>query len=245
MKTQAARDLGEKIAALVSNNQIASAYVLLAPILAECTPFPVLESIGKPVGVCSCVKVKPFLDRIAAAKTEGGWVVIAKVLSEQLDCDYEAAFEYSKNLIIAADVWYAADIFGERVPGVALVNNFSEALNLLSPWRQDANRWVRRSLGVAIHFWTKRSLGNPEKHSAVEQLLTFIEPLFEEQDQDAIKGLGWGLKTIGKYYPELLTEWMARQLKQQRHPRALMLRKALTYFSGQQRAYVMKGRAVK
>ena len=65
--------------------------------------------------------------------------------------------------------------------------------------------------------------------------------MFEEKNVDAIKGVGWGLKTLGRYYPDLLVSWLKQQIiYQQRHPRALMLRKALTYLSDMQRAQVTK-----
>ena len=61
--------------------------------------------------------------------------------------------------------------------------------------------------------------------------------MFEEQDIIAVKGVGWGLKTLGRYHPDLVADWLARQVvhRKRRH-RALMLRKALTYLSDEQRA---------
>jgi hypothetical protein len=108
-------------------------------------------------------------------------------------------------------------------------------LDLLAPWREDANRWVRRTVGVAVHFWAKRSRG--EHAAEAKGLLTFLEPMFEEWNMDAVKGVGWGLKTLGRHYPDLVADWLAQQLvhRQRRH-RALMLRKALTYLSDEQRA---------
>jgi hypothetical protein len=70
-------------------------------------------------------------------------------------------------------------------------------------------------------------------------LLGLLEPMFEEGEMPVVKGVGWGLKTMGKYYPELMTDWLIQQvvLRQRRH-RALMLRKALTYLSEDQRARI-------
>jgi len=48
-----------------------------------------------------------------------------------------------------------------------------------------------------------------------------------------------GLKTSGKYYPDLVADWLAQQVVQHQHQRrhrALMLRKAVTYLSDKQRA---------
>jgi len=241
MKAQEAVELGKQISTLVQANQPGKAYAFLAPILAERTPFRMLDRIGAAIGVGSLEAVNPFLEHVAATKTEGGWVVIAKALGAQLDRDGAGAFARCRGFIITADIWYATDILGERVPGPALVMDFESALALLAPWWEDANRWIRRTMGVAIHFWAKRSRGAAEYLPQVEKLLAFVEPMFEEKNVDAIKGVGWGLKTMGRNYPDLLTSWLRQQLvHQQRHPRALMLRKALTYLSDTERAQVTK-----
>ena len=242
MKTKEARELGKGIAALVQAGQMTQAYALLSPVLAERTPFRLLDCIGEAVGAGPLEEAGPgydrranvFLERIAADKTEGGWVVIASALGKQLDRDPVGAFARCREYIIAADVWYATDILGERVPGPALVADFQPSLDLLAPWREDANRWVRRTVGVAVHFWAKRSRGAEEYTARAEALLAFLEPMFEEWDMDAVKGVGWGLKTLGKHYPDLVADWVAQQVG--RRHRALMLRKALTYLSDEQRA---------
>ena len=245
MKAQEATALGERIAALVQAGQTRQATELLAPVLAERTPFRLLGRIGEAVGAAPLEEIHPehsrrvsaFLDRVAAAGTEGGWVVIGCALGRQMDRDLASAFARCRGFVVAADVWYGADILGERVPGPALVADFRPALALLAPWREDPNRWVRRTVGVAAHFWAKRSRGAVEHTAKAEALLAFLEPMFEEWEMDAVKGVGWGLKMLGRHYPDLMAEWLARDIfSRQRRHRALMLRKALTYLSDEQRA---------
>ena len=90
---------------------------------------------------------------------------------------------------------------------------------------------------MAAHFWAKRSRGAVELTPRAEALLDFLAPMFGEREMDAVKGIGWGLKTLGKYYPDLVTEWLVEQvLTRQRPHRALMLRKAMTYLPEAQRA---------
>jgi 3-methyladenine DNA glycosylase AlkD len=210
---------------------------MLAPVLAERTPFKMLGYIGEAVGKGSIEATNEFLSRIAAAKTEGGWVVIGSALKVQMNRDLSGVFTRGRDYIIDGDIWYAADIISERVPGPALVAYFKPAMDLLAPWREDSNRWVRRAVGVGAHFWAKRSRGAPENVSQAEALLSFLEPMFEEWDLDVVKGVGWGLKTLGKHYPELLADWLAQYvIPSQRRHRSLTLRKALTYLSDDQRA---------
>ena len=242
MKTKQARELGQRIAVLVQERQIEKAYTLLAPVLAERTSFDMLRRISEPVGVESIKpacpehsrRVNAFLERVAADKTEGGWVIIAKALEQQLDRDLAGAFARCREFIIAADVWYGADTMGEGVVGQALVRHFEPALDLLRPWSEDVNPWVRRAVGTGVHFWAKRSRGAAELADQAKTLLALLEPMFDEWDMIAVKGVGWGLKTMGRNYPDLMTDWLPKQVN--RRHRALMLRKALTYLSEEQRA---------
>jgi 3-methyladenine DNA glycosylase AlkD len=240
MNANEARHLGKHIATLVNAGELKSAYALLAPVLAERTPFAKLDLIGGAVGAGSLEPVNAFLEHIGAQRTEGGWVVIGAALGQQLERDLPGAFERCRHHILAADVWYGADILAERVPGPSLVSNFAPALELLAPWRQDQNAWVRRTTGVAVHFWAKRSRGAPELAPQAEALLGLLEPLFDERDMSTVKGVGWGLKTLGRHYPDLLATWLAEEiLPAGRQHRALMLRKALTYLSEAQIAHAV------
>lgn len=236
MKIQEARDLGDQIAALVAVERLEDAYALLSPILLARTPFRLLDAIGARVRGAA---VNAFLDRIAAERTEGGWVVIASALRQQIDGDLPGAFERCCGYVAAANVWYGADIFGERVPGPALVAQFDAALVALAPWREHPERWIRRMVGVAVHYWAKQARGAGQYLLQVGALLDLLVPMFTEKDTDVVKGVGWGLKTLGKYYPEPVSDWLVRQSA--RPHRALMLQKATTYFPVELRRRVLRG----
>jgi hypothetical protein len=236
MNTREADALGENVAVQVQAGRPQEAYDQLAPVLAQRTPFRLLDRIGEALGTATWEAVDPFLDLIAAAGTEGGWVVIASALGRKLDADLAGALARCRTYVVAAGVWYGADILAERVPGPALLAHFEPALELLAPWRADPNRWVRRTTGVAAHFWAKRSRGVPKLAPQAAALLAFLDPMFEEQEVDAVKGVGWGLKTLGQVYPDLVAAWLEEQVQaRQRRPRALMLRKAMTYLPDEAR----------
>jgi len=242
MKTKEARELGQRIAGFIGQNQIDPAYDLLAPVLAQHTKFAMLRHIGDAVGVEAIAPVNDFLELIAADKTEGGWVVIASALEQQLSRDLPGVLSRCRRYIITADVWYGADLLGEGVPGRALVAHFDPTLALLKPWREDDNAWVRRAVGTGVHYWAKRSKGRFELQSQAEQLLTLLEPMFGEWEMDAVKGIGWGLKTMGRKYPNLVTDWLVEQAVSGRRPRrAIMLRKATTFLPAEQRARILEG----
>jgi hypothetical protein len=242
MKARDADLLGVEVAAFVEAGQLEDAYALLTPVLAERTPFRLLDRIGRAVGTGPLPATNPFLDRIASHRTEGGWVVIGTALGQHLDRDLAGALVRCRAFVVEAQVWYATDILGERVPGPALVTDLEPTLELIAPWREDADRWVRRAVGVAAHFWAKRSRGAPELSIQAETLLAFLEPMFEEWELDAAKGVGWGVKTLGRHYPDLVAGWLEEQVvgRKRRH-RAVVLRKATTYLSEEQRARVKAG----
>jgi hypothetical protein len=239
IKAREARQLGQRLATCVRAGDVQQAYALLAPVLARRTPFAKLDMIGEALGTGPLAPVNAFLEHVAAHKTEGGWVVIGKALGGQLARDLPGALERCKRYVVAADVWYGADILGERVPGPALVSHYAPALALLDPWRTDGNVWMRRTVGVAAHFWAKRSRGAEALAPQAEALLRFLAPMFGEWEMQAVKGVGWGLKTLGRCYPDQMVKWLAEEvLPRERRYRTLMLRKALTYLSEEQRARV-------
>lgn len=227
MKAKEAEALGRRLAQIISKNEMTRAYALIAPVLKERTRFPVLGRIGKTLGLLTPDELNTFLDHTAQRRTMGGWVVIGCALEEMLSSHPLDALSRCRRYIIQADTWYAVDILAERVPGPALVKSFSSTLDCLSQWRPHENRWVRRAVGVAAHFWAKRSNGVDANLAPSKRLLAFLEPMFSEWDMDAAKGVGWGLKTMGKMYPDLMAEWLPGQLN--RKYRALMLKKAMTY----------------
>jgi hypothetical protein len=238
-----ARDLGASIGGRIEAREPRAAYEMLAPVLARRTPFVTLGRIGAVIGTGSVSGVRAFLDEVASHQAEGGWVIIGTALGQQLDRDREGALALCRAYAVKADVWYGADILGERVPGPALVADFDPALALMVPWREDADRWVRRMAGVSVHFWAKRSSGAVELRPQASDLLRFLEPMFGEWQMDAVKGVGWGLKTLGKQYPDLVTDWLVeRVIPTQPKYRALMLRKALTWLSDEQKQRVLSAR---
>jgi 3-methyladenine DNA glycosylase AlkD len=229
MKTSGANALGDQLAELLAAQQPAKAYAILAPYLTQKISFATLDKVGVKVGAAPIPIVNDFLDRVVAGAAMGGWPIVGKALAQQLGRDSAGAFARCRTYILSGDTWYATDILGERLHGTALVTEFNPTLKLLAAWRTAESPWVRRSLGVGVHVWAKRSKGRAELIPQAKQLFNFLEPLFDEREIDAIKGIGWGLKTLGRYYPEVAADWLTQAVVRHPHYRALMLRKALTY----------------
>ncbi len=226
--TKEADSLGIELAGLVESGRSAQARAALVPILSSRIPFRLLDRIGAKIGESPARGTCAFLEDLVRGKAMGAWPLIGSALAAQLEKDSKGALGHCREFIIQGDVWYAADTLAERVPGAALVSDFGRTLALLKPWQTDPNRWVRKSCGVAVHLWTKRAHGEERYLPKVDRMLGFLAPMFTEEDMDAVKGIGWALKTLGRYYPGAVAPWLVRQAGRARSVRPLMLRKATT-----------------
>ncbi len=232
MKTkQEALVLARRVRTKLEADGALAACALLEPILRSRTRFPLLELVGREaVRGMDLSLAGAFLDQVASLRREGGWVIVGAALQKWLDTSLIWALGRARRYVGEGAIWYAADILGERVPGDGLVRRFNETVGLLTLWTADRSPWVRRACGVAVHHWAKRAHGHPELEAQACRLLCLLDPLFEETDRAALKGVGWGLKTLGRFYPGTLVTWLEEQIEtKRRHPRRLLLRKALTY----------------
>lgn len=225
LKTAEAVELGREIGRFLERGQTARAFDVVAPLLQRRIHFAMLDRVAREFGQVALDNQDAFLEMLAQSETIGSWPLIGSALAGQLETDLRGALARERKLAVIGNVWYAADALGERTAGPGLVMYFDATCKHLVTWRDDENRWVRRSIGVGVHVWAKQTKGRePDKAG---QLLDLLEPLWGEQEMDAIKGVGWGLKTIGRYYPELMQEWL--RVQEGRPHRALILKKARTY----------------
>jgi hypothetical protein len=229
MNSRDADRLGLRILNLLRDGDPTGAQALLAPQLARRKPFRLLDRIGAQIGADPLPRADAFLDALARGRAMGAWPLIGSALAARLDTNFAGALARCRKFIVLGGVWYAADTLAERVPGAALVKDLGRTLAALERWRDDPDRWVRKSCGVAVHLWAKRTRGDPRRQPEVKRLLAFMAPMFMEEDPDAVKGIGWGLKTIGRFYPETLAPWLVRRIGRGNSYSPLMLRKAATY----------------
>jgi 3-methyladenine DNA glycosylase AlkD len=199
----------------------------LHPLLSQKLPFPLLDHAGNILG--NLARERPqgllsILDKIEMTKAMGGYVIIGSALARFTTYDLHKALDKAKEYIIRGNTWYVTDIIGERVPGKALVDHFEETLPILKAYYTEPNLWVKRSVGVAVHYFAKRIRDDREKANS---LLELLSPYFEEEDTRVVKGIGWGLKTLGRYYPDLVVDFLKSQ--NGKKPSKLLLRKATTY----------------
>ena len=227
------RLLAKEIVDLVLTNDGQEVVELLKSLLDGKCPFSKLDLLGREIGQAGAAansnrreKFLEAFDRIIVHNAMGGYVIVGQALIYFLENNLEEVMEKSREYIIKGDKWYVCDIIGERSVGQALVNHFDETVPWLGKFLRDENRWVKRGAGVAIHFFSKRVQDEPWK---IQRLLDLVEPHMEEKQVDVVKGIGWGLKTIGRYHPDILRSFLEKQMDSEKKISKLMLRKARTY----------------
>jgi 3-methyladenine DNA glycosylase AlkD len=191
-------------------------------------PFPLLGEIGKRLGTAGKDDPSRYFgvfDDIVATDKMGGYVIVGQALAAFLETELEASIRKAAEIVAKGQKWYVCDIVGERVLGQALVAHFDSAFSVLERMTVLEDQGVRRSIGVAVHFFAKRKPKDSEK---MKQLLHLLAFLVDDKRVFVVKGVGWGLKTIGKHQPKLVEDYLKETLETKRISK-LMLRKATTY----------------
>jgi 3-methyladenine DNA glycosylase AlkD len=224
---QDADDHASKAQALIWLGNSEEACLALGPVATGRTKFPILDRIGARLGQSDLSDADLFkaLDRMITNGSVGYYVIAGSALKHRLRSDRTACLNKAAEYVITGNRWDRCDCLGERVWGSALVEDFPKTYAYLTNMIDHRNRWIRRAVGVAVHYFAKRK---PDSVTEMRRLLTMLAPAFGERDRDAVKGIGWGLKTIGKYQSELLKAFLRVQTRRA-HPTKLMLRKATTY----------------
>jgi len=223
-----ARSIAERCVEAVGRENKEDFWNILNPVLDAKVPFPLLDEMGKRLGEAGRFNPSKYFvvfDEIIAKDKMGGYVIVGQALAAFLETELEASISKATEVIVKGQTWYVCDIVGERVLGQALVAHFDSAISVLERMTVVEDQWVRRSIGVAVHFFAKRNREDIEKMRQLMALLLFV---IEDKRVNVVKGVGWGLKTIGKYQPKLVEEYLQETVKTKRISK-LMLRKATTY----------------
>ncbi|HOV26949.1 MAG TPA: DNA alkylation repair protein [Pseudobacteroides sp.] len=230
MKKSEALELANRCVKNIETNSMTEVWKELTPILEQKTKFPILDLIGEKFGERSINYIDTYIkfyDELSKQGTMGGYVIIAQALISLLKVDYNLCFCKAKEYLIEGNEWYVCDTFGDRVLGYSLLFDFERALSFLEEYQKNYNNWVRRSVGVAVHLFSKRCRDNENK---AKRLLELLSVQLYEKDYLIVKGVGWGIKTTGRYYPDLVASFLKDKIKDKRIP-ALMFRKAITYLN--------------
>jgi 3-methyladenine DNA glycosylase AlkD len=162
--------------------------------------FPLLEfAAGELYKSIPGEKQTEFSDKIMALGTIGGNVLAGILLQMRLKDNFDGSHLKAIEYIIKGDRWYVCDIIGERVIGYSLLNYPEKTIPLLRSYTQHPDKWVVRSIGVATHYAVKKGL----KKRCVEEVFNILLACAYTTEFHTKKGIGWGVKTISKFHPEI------------------------------------------
>ncbi|MCR6640019.1 MAG: DNA alkylation repair protein [Sporocytophaga sp.] len=144
-----------------------------------------------------------FCSDIAKFNTIGGNVLIGIILQRWLSIDFIQAMNKAAECIQKGKEWYVADIIGERVFGIALLQYQTEALDFLYQLSNNASPFVVRSIGPGAHYAIKKGL--PVKET--EELFKLLLSLANAKDGEIKRGIGWAAKTTAKFHPQIILKF--------------------------------------
>ncbi|MBW0435241.1 DNA alkylation repair protein [Leptospira yasudae] len=180
---------------------------ILSELLTKKIKFPLLEFAAKELhGRIADKEQIAFLDRIIARKTMGGNVIAGMMLQLRSEKYFQPSWKKAVEYMIFGDEWYVCDIIGERVMGHSLLKNPEESLPMLKKFLDHENAWVVRSVGVASHYAVKKGLGK----KYVEETFQLLLAKADTKDFHTKKGIGWAIKTIAKFHPDIVRKFESR-----------------------------------
>ena len=228
MNREWARSTAKRLVEAINREDKEEFWSLLNPVLDAKVPFTLLDEIGRILGEAGRSDSPRYFgvfDTIIASDKMGGYVIVGQALSAFFETELEASINKATEIVTKGQTWYVCDIIGERVLGQALVDYFESAIPVLEQKTVLNGQEIRRSIGVAVHFFAKR---RPRDVERMEQLLQLLAGLVDDRRVFVVKGVGWGLKTIGKHQPKLVEDFLEKTLESKKISK-LMLRKATTY----------------
>jgi 3-methyladenine DNA glycosylase AlkD len=198
-----AKELLQPVLELYSRSETFFVEELNKKILSEKIRFPVLEYVAEQIWLTvPSTKQLQLTDKIAGLKKVGGNVLIGKILQLRLEQYFERSLEKAVDYIIVGDEWYVCDIIGERVMGLALLQDPGKTIPVLKKYTRHENKWIVRCVGVATHYAVKKGLS--EKHAEI--MFGILLSCSGTTDFHTKKGIGWAVKTVAKFYPEIIAK---------------------------------------
>ncbi len=183
--------------------------ILESDILAHRVKFPLLEYVGQELyQLLPHEQQLALTDKIVQHDYEGGYVLVGIILQQRLELNLAESFSKAVDYFIIGDKWYVCDIISERVFGVALLTHFDDSYEHLAAYTSHPNDWVKRSVGIAIHYATKKGLDQKK----VALLFDLTRQQLTNKTLHVKKGFGWALKTIAKFHPDIVTPFQQQIL---------------------------------
>ncbi|EQA71640.1 DNA alkylation repair protein [Leptospira noguchii] len=185
-------------------------FIIESELLKKKIKFPLLEFIGKEL----YFKIPEmnqiyFMDQIIKLGHMGGYVISAIILQLRSEKHFEQSFNKAVEYILLGNEWYVCDIIGERIMGYFLLKEPERTFPILKKYIRHENGWIVRSVGVASHYAVKKGLGK----KYVEDTFCLLLSKMDTKDFHTKKGIGWAVKTISKFHPDIIQKFESSLLE--------------------------------
>lgn len=173
-------------------------------ILTQKVKFPLLEYCANELYTSLPQDLQiQFCDSIQSLKTEGGNVILGKILQNRLNGNFDESFIKATEYIADADIWYVCDIIGERVFGYALLTQPDQTIVKIKALSNHPTNWVIRALGAGVHYAIKKGLDQ----NNVMIVFKILLQMANTKDKEIRQGVGWAAKTTAKFHPEIIDHY--------------------------------------
>ncbi len=113
-------------------------------------------------------------------------------------------FNKLKTWLKRVDCWEHSDDLS-KIFADTLEQQPDWVLPVLSKWNRARNPWQRRQSVVALLEYTQKR----KQVQPYDTLISFVEPLLDDQEYYVQKGVGWTLREIYNAYPEEMTAFFS------------------------------------
>ncbi len=145
-----------------------------------------------------------FTDSLVATDEMGSYVLAGIILQLRLPLHFDQSIHHACTYIVSGNEWYVCDIVGERVLGYALLTVPEKTIPVLEQLAKQSDKWIVRTIGVATHYAVKKGLSP----IYVEAMFRLLLSLSNVTDFHIKKGIGWGAKTIAKFHPTIIKQYL-------------------------------------
>ncbi|MCH1912223.1 DNA alkylation repair protein [Leptospira noguchii] len=204
------KEIKSILAKLSDSDESLWIFIIESELLKKKIKFPLLEFIGKEL----YFKIPEmnqiyFMDQIIKLGHMGGYVISAIILQLRSEKHFEQSFNKAVEYILLGNEWYVCDIIGERIMGYFLLKEPERTFPILKKYIRHENGWIVRSVGVASHYAVKKGLGK----KYVEDTFCLLLSKMDTKDFHTKKGIGWAVKTISKFHPDIIQKFESSLLE--------------------------------
>ncbi len=175
-------------------------------------------------------------DKMAERETDSAYNLTSLIMGGMLPQRMKECFDRSRIYLSDTERWFSSDVYASHVVCEGLKFDFTRAVEYLHDFVNHSSIWVKRCVGIAVHHYARQVRDMPERISV---LLDLIKNVMGEKDVRVAKGVGWGLRSIGEFYPETLIRFARKNFARKKVSK-LLFRVAVAKLSFDEKDELLK-----